>query len=525
MRRTTRVEYLGHRQIAHDLSGPFAHVESTHERIVTSIEARHLDYVPARERHGKVWRQAPFWFLGNFQPFTVAIAFIGPVVGLSGLWTSVAGVAGILCGAMFMAAHAAQGPILGLPQMIQSRAQFGYRGVIVPVVATTLTFVGFNVVTVVIIKQGLFSIFAWNTTGVALAVSVVAALVAIFGHDWIHRAVLSVFWVSLPLWIVLTVGVVSGHAGGHGPLVGGFSVVGFFATFTVAASYNITYAPCVSDYSRYLAKDTPRGGVTAAVFLGAVGSPVWLIPLGAWMATRLHVSDALAGIYVAGNGTVSHLGTTLALVAVAALVAAMGVSAYSGMLSVLTIVAAFRPVPSGVRVRVITIVSLLVLWFALGAVLTNATSVLNGWLIVMLYLLAPWTSINLVDFYFVRHGRFAISDLSSVSGVYGRWGVRGLTAYAIGIVVEVPFMSVMNLYQSPGATWLKGVDVSWLVGLFAAAGTYFFLTRHLDRTKEEAAIERSEQIVGRDDVASSEVNVDVEAPSVQLKTSWRVARS
>jgi NCS1 family nucleobase:cation symporter-1 len=75
--------------------------------------------------------------------------------------------------------------------------------------------------------------------------------------------------------------------------------------------------------------------------------------------------------------------------------------------------------------------------------------VLNDWLLIMLYLLAPWTSVNLVDFYFVRHGRFAITDLSSPSGVYGRWGVRGLTAYFLGLVVEAPFVSVANLYQSP----------------------------------------------------------------------------
>jgi purine-cytosine permease-like protein len=467
------------------------------------IEERHLGYIPDVERHGKVWRQAPFWFLGNFQPFTLAVAFLGPFVGLSGLWTSVAGIAGIVCGSMFMAAHAAQGPTLGLPQMIQSRAQFGYRGVIVPVFATTLTFVGFNVVTVVIIKQGLLSIFGWNATLIAIVVSVIAALVAIFGHDWIHRVVLGVFWISLPLWIVLTFGVVTGHAGGHGALVGGFNAVGFFATFAVAASYNITYAPCVSDYSRYLAKNTSRRSITTAVFLGAIGSPIWLIPLGAWMATRLQVSDALTGISMAGNATLAHAGTTLAIVAVAALVAAMGISAYSGMLSVLTIIDAFHPVRAGARVRVTTILLLMVAWFVLGAVLTNATSVLNDWLVVMLYLLAPWTSINLVDFYFVRHGKFATTDLFSLSGVYGRWGARGITAYFVGIAVEIPFVSLANVYVSPGASWLKGVDISWIVGLFVAGGLYFVLTRSLDRAKEAKAIERSDAVLHGGDVAAS----------------------
>jgi NCS1 family nucleobase:cation symporter-1 len=42
------------------------------------IESRSIDYVPEDERHGKVWHQGPFWFLGNFQFFTITIGFIGP---------------------------------------------------------------------------------------------------------------------------------------------------------------------------------------------------------------------------------------------------------------------------------------------------------------------------------------------------------------------------------------------------------------------------------------------------------------
>jgi purine-cytosine permease-like protein len=467
---------------------------------VSVIEHRHLDHVPDSERHGRVWRQGPFWFLGNFQPFTLALAFLGPVVGLNGLWTSIAGITGILFGAMFMAAHAVQGPTLGLPQMIQSRAQFGYSGVILPVVATTFNFIGFNVVTVVIIKQGLFDIFGWSTTSVAIVVSVIAAVLAIYGHDWIHKVVLSVFWVSLPLWIILTLAIMFGAAAGHGPMIGGFNAVGFFTMFTVSSSYNITYAPCVSDYSRYLASDTSRRRLTTAVFLGAVGSPIWLIPVGAWMATRLQVSDALSGIDVAGNAALSHLGTVLALVAVAALVAAMGISAYSGMLSIITIMDSVHPVRSGPRIRVVTIVCLAVTWFILGVALTNATTVLNDWLIVMLYLLAPWTAVNLVDFYFVRHGTFAVTDLFTPTGIYGRWGARGIGAYVLGIVVEVPLMFIANVYESPGATWLHGVDISWIVGLVVAGGVYFISTRNLDRAGEALAVARSDEELHRGDL-------------------------
>ena len=44
-----------------------------------AIEARSIDWVPETERHGTIWHQAPLWFLGNFQYFSIPIGFVGPV--------------------------------------------------------------------------------------------------------------------------------------------------------------------------------------------------------------------------------------------------------------------------------------------------------------------------------------------------------------------------------------------------------------------------------------------------------------
>lgn len=41
-----------------------------------------------------------------------------------------------------MALHSAQGPRLGIPQMIQSRAQFGFCGAILPILLVILMYVG-----------------------------------------------------------------------------------------------------------------------------------------------------------------------------------------------------------------------------------------------------------------------------------------------------------------------------------------------------------------------------------------------
>ncbi len=63
------------------------------------IETRSIDWIPEDERHGRIWHQAPLWFLGNFQYFSIPIGFIGPALGLSLVWTIVAGTLGILTSA------------------------------------------------------------------------------------------------------------------------------------------------------------------------------------------------------------------------------------------------------------------------------------------------------------------------------------------------------------------------------------------------------------------------------------------
>lgn len=458
------------------------------------IERRSIDYVPEDERHGKVWHQGPFWFLGNFQFFTITIGFIGPGLGLSLGWTILAGTLGILFGTLFMAFHAIQGAQLGLPQMVQSRAQFGYRGVLLALVATFFTFVAFNVVDSVLISAGLNGLFGWNGTVVIVVIAAIAALFAIYGHDYLHTLFRVLFYISLPLYIILTAAVLFGAAGGSGASPGGFTLVAFMAQFTASASYNITYAPYVSDYSRYLPRYTRPRAIIAAVFFGASGSAVWLIALGAWLATRLDATDALVSLRDAGDTVFGGLGVVLALSSVAALVATMGINAYGAMLTTVTALDAFRKVEPTRRLRVITIVALAVLWVAISlSISAGAVDVLFAALIMMLYLLSPWTAVNLVDYFFVRHGRYAITELFVADGLYGTWAWRGITAFLLGFVASVPFWVLPGIWTAPVGNVLQGIDVAWLVGLVVAGVSYFFMSRSLDVGAEGREVRASEQ--------------------------------
>ena len=223
------------------------------------IERHSIDFVPEHERHGSVSDQGLFWFLGNFQFFAIAIGFVGPSLGLSLGYAALAGTVGILVGTAFQAFHASQGPEMGLPQMIQSRAQFGYRGVIVPLLATLMSLIGYNVVSTVLAADGLHSLWHLDRGSTAVAVSLLAAALAIWGYDWLHRVFRILFWISLPLFSFLSVAILSGKAGGAVHVIGGFSWPAFVTQLASAASFNIGSAPYVSDYSRYLPSRTPRG--------------------------------------------------------------------------------------------------------------------------------------------------------------------------------------------------------------------------------------------------------------------------
>jgi nucleobase:cation symporter-1, NCS1 family len=463
-----------------------------------AIEHKSIDYVAEDERHGRVIDQGPFWFLGNFHFFTIAIGFVGPSMGLSFGCTSLAGALGILFGTIFVAFHASQGAQLGLPQMIQSRAQFGYRGVAVVLIGTLFTFVGFNVADSVLMARGLNGILGWSETAVTLIAAAIAAGIAIYGHDWLHRIFRGCFWLCLPLYTLLTLAIAAGRVPATHLAVGGFTWVAFIAQFAASAAYNITYAPSVSDYSRYLPRHTRPHHIIIAVFMGATTAAIWLISLGAWLATRLGASDGLVALHDAGNSLFGGFGVLMALASVTALVATMGLNAYSGMLTVVTALNSLFEVHPTPKLRIMTILGLAAGWIALTFSITeNAIALLFATLTIMLYLLVPWTSVNLADYFFVRRGRYAITQLFMPHGIYGAWGARGLIAYALGFLATLPFFVLPDVYTGPAARALGGVDVGWLVGLVVSGGIYLLLCRSLDVAQEDAAIAESEQALRR----------------------------
>jgi purine-cytosine permease-like protein len=473
-----------------------------------TIEGRSIDFVPDSERNDKLSSQGPFWFVGNFTFFTMTIGFVGPSVGLTALWTTLAGTLGIMFGTLFMAFHGSQGPHLGLPQMIQSRAQFGYRGVVLVLLATLFVFAGFNIVNLVLMMQGLKTLFSWNPFQVALAVTVPATILAILGHDWMHKTFKWSLYLSLPLYCLVTLAVLMGWVPDAKPITGatpvaalGFNWTGFIAQFAAAASYNIAYAPYVSDYSRYLPKNTPSGKLITAVFLGASLSGAWMIAVGGWLGAHLHATDVLVSLNQVGASIAPKLGTLVVAVAILSFLPVIAMNIYSAKLTAITSVDSFRKIAPTAKVRIVAIIFVVLLQLGVAMTIYNSgsgLSVLNIYLVLMLYFLVPWTAVNLTDYFFVRKGRYAVPHFFMPgNNIYGTWGTRGLLAYAIGFVAMIPFFCVFNgseeVYVGSLARAMGSVDLAWLVGLIVSGAAYYLLSNSLDLDSEERVIEHIEK--------------------------------
>ena len=456
------------------------------------IESRSIDWVPLNERRGKPWTLFPLWFMSNANITTLATGMLGAALGASLATSLVAIVLGVAVGTIFTAFHSAQGPQLGLPQMIQSRAQFGYRGVILICAIVVFSLVGFNM-----FNQMLGAEIITMTTGVSanglwyLVIGGLAVILAIFGYHWIHATqkwLTLLFLVTFGLFTIAAVIVVPINAAQF--TFADFNWTAFLVQFSAAAAYALGWAPYVSDYSRYLPPQTSPVKALTYTYGGVFVGAAWLMALGALVAAAFSGASPLQGVRDAADAILPGAGYWLLLAALPGLISVITVNIYAASLELITIVDSIKPIKP---TRALRIFGCLIIAAAayVGSILSTGEFLANfgSFLVILLYVLVPWTAVNLVDYYFVRRGHYAIRDIFTPTGIYGSWGWRGLVSYVVGIVAMIPFV-VTTWYTGPVAQMLGGADLALFVGLAASAIAYVILARSLDLLAERAVAAR-----------------------------------
>jgi NCS1 family nucleobase:cation symporter-1 len=117
----------------------------------------------------------------------------------------------------------------------------------------------------------------------------------------------------------------------------------------------------------------------------------------------------------------SGFGAIVLVVAALGLVSVTALNMYGGSLTLISAVDSFKRVrPTlGVRIFTVTLTAALSVIGALAAT-QNFLGNFDNFLLLILYLFIPWTAVNLVDYYIVRRGHYAIAEIFNPRGVYGR---------------------------------------------------------------------------------------------------------
>ncbi|MBK4992317.1 permease [Pseudomonas sp. S37] len=438
------------------------------------IEKRSIEFVPHSERYGRPRRLFSVWFSSNLQVTALMVGTLGVAAGLSLLWTLAGLVVGCMLGTIFMAAHSAQGPHLGVPQMIQSRAQFGVFGAAIPLLVMVTAAVLFMAASGVLMRDPLKALLGISDDQAILVVGITTLLIGVVGYELIHRlgawmSVLSSVVFGTALVLILTRASATGifHAD-----TGGFSMPIFNLVIAQAASWTLGYGPYVADYSRYLPADVNTRHTFWSTYFGCALGSLGMMALGAVLAAVLPSAlDVDPGTAIA-----SLFGpwAKAALIVVSLGVIQYNVLClYSAYMSTTTIFSGFAKlshVRSSTKTLVMAVISVLACVIAIRTQYhfdTFFADILIG----QLYLLIPWSAINLVDYYLIQRGSYSIGDLYDAQGRYGRWNRRTMIVYGVSIIGTLPFMK-LSFFEGYFAR-LIGADVSWIAGLAVASFLYW----------------------------------------------------
>ncbi len=448
------------------------------------VEQHTIYQIPLDQRHGTSRDLFTIWFGSNIMMLTIITGSLATAVfKLDFMSSCLSIIVGNMVGAIFMALHAAQGPQLGVPQMVQTRGQFGTIGAVLVVAIVIIMYVGFLASNIVLGGQSLHTIAGGlNEHALIIFIAVVSVIATIFGHDLIHAYARFLTWASGAALVVSFAWIVLVHGlPGNFMAMNSFNTAGFFSMVSVGALWQIAYAPYVSDYTRYMPHDTGAKPAFWASYWGCSLGSIFPMILGALLGLVAANGDPVAGL-TAFTGAAA---VPIVIIFSVGIAGTNAMNLYCGVLSTITLIHTFVPswkagaMSRAVTAIIITLIGVAIALFAAGNFLTNYTN----FILLLLYVLVPWTAINLVDFYLVRHGNYDVSAFfTAEGGVYGRFNKAAIFCYILGILIQLPFVST-ELYTGPIAKALDGVDLSWIVGICVISPIYYFIAKRHSANK------------------------------------------
>ena len=442
-------------------------------------ETRSIDYIPDRERHGHPFSQFTLWFGGNLQITAIVTGTLAVVLGGDVVWSLIGLLVGQVLGAAVMSLHALQGPRLGLPQMIISRAQFGVFGAVVPLVLVCVMYVGFSASGTVLAGQAMARLLSISDVAGMLLFSAIIIVIAVLGYRVIHKlgkvaSVVGVLaFVYLFVTLLLSANLPAIAQNNH------FSLPMFLLAVSLSSSWQIAFCPYVSDYSRYLPRNVSGAKTFLCVFSGTVLGTQASMTLG--VLTAAIAGSAFSGhevSFIVGLGKSQLMAMVIYFAICFGKITFTTLNAYGSFMSLSTIVSGFRRQASlSKRARILFVVLMVAISCVIA--LLSEPAFLKNFTHFLLFLLAffvPWSAISLTDYYLISAGAVDIPALSDPQQRYGYWNIYAIVVYVAGVLIQLPFIE--NPLYHGSLTWLfAGNDVSWIIGWFGTGALYYALRR------------------------------------------------
>jgi NCS1 family nucleobase:cation symporter-1 len=446
--------------------------EAAREEKALVVESHGIEAISEEERHGKPRNQFTIRFAPAVYLAPLVIGGIGISEGLGLTGTITAIVLANLLGSALTGACAVMGPRLGMPQMAMGRVVFGYVGNYLPAFLSTLLYIGYFSVGVVLSTEALVDLFGLPRIPVMIGVAVVSVLIALFGHDLLHLFGKWVTGVSIVVLLVASVFVLMhGTGGGAAAQLNGKDYwLKWLIIFTIAFSITASWATSASDYSRYLPREASRTKIFISASLGLFSAFTWLMVLGA-LLTTVSVDE---GVFAAlGVVLPAALLKIVLFVLGVATIPHNAVNLYAGAMTSLAWGLPLRRSATVILAGVIG--SLLAVLFG-GPRFQDS---FNAFLFLIGYYVTPWLAIVCVDFFLLRRKERGYPPVAAFFHNEGplrgiKW--QGVLAFVIAIAVSSPLMAT-NLYIGPIGRALGGADLSYFVSFALAGIIYFFAAR------------------------------------------------
>ena len=440
------------------------------------VERTGIEHVTEDQRHGSPGRVFTLWFAANLTIADYVIGVLcvlppGEGFGLTVPQAVPVLLVGNILGGAFVGLAGAMGPTLGYPQLVSSRASFGRVGNYIPGALNWLSTVGWFTVNTILAVFALQVMFPGaNFVAGAAAYVAIQAVIAIYGHDFIHlfEKVMSIvlgllflliFAITLPS---LGVALAYVPAGATGALS-----LGAVGTVLVSCfSYLMSWSPYASDYSRYLPARVSRSKILFLALAGGAASSFGVEVVGALVGSITPVQSGASyfgGLYSAAGAFGWVAMATLILGAFAA----DALNLYTNSLSALVL---------GVRAsRWKTVAAGAVVGFLIAITVGEQFEPFyESFLLLLSYWIMPWLGIVIVDFFVA--GRTTVES----SGSPKEWDLGALLVYALSVAVSVPFMvPALSLPFPFGsvAPALGGADLSYFVSFGVACALTLLLRR------------------------------------------------